>query len=191
MTGALSFLNDLAQWLGRWIPRLVLIEPTHRGVLFGPRGSARLTGPGLICYWAITHALELVPVTTRSVQLNAQVLPFVPALDAKPGIIPHIMLCGVAVQFRVEDAVRAATKALNIHALVDNRVQASVARHRAQSGNLEAWADAVLLDLRLELVPFGVVVERLDFTQHGTGLALKNVSDWNYSDSSSGTRPTP
>lgn len=47
MTGALSFLNDLAQWLGRWVPRLVLVEPTHRGVLFGPRGSARQVGPGL------------------------------------------------------------------------------------------------------------------------------------------------
>jgi regulator of protease activity HflC (stomatin/prohibitin superfamily) len=187
--GTLSFINDLAQWLGRWIPRLVLIEPTHRGVLFGPRGSARLTGPGLVCYWPITHALELVPVTTRSVQLNAQVLPL--ERLTVPGIVPHIMLCGVAVQFRVEDAVLAATKALHINALVDNRVQASVARHRAHSGNLEAWANAVVSDLRLELAPFGIVVERLDFTQHGTGVALKNVSDWNYSDSSSGARPTP
>lgn len=187
MTGALSFLNDLAQWLGRWVPRLVLVEPTHRGVLFGPRGAARVAGPGLVCYWPITHTLVLVPTTTRSVQLSSQVLPMEGALA---GIVPHVLLCAAAVQFRVDDAVLAATTALHVHALVDNRAQAAIARHLAQRGDLQVWAAAVVADLRDELHPFGVVVERLDFTHHGTGVALKNVSDWNYSDSMSGTRPS-
>lgn len=185
MTNALTFLNDLATWLGRWIPRLVLIEPTHRGVLFGPGGSARQVGPGLELYWPITHVLVMVPITTQSVQLSAQVLPL-PTL----GIVPHVFLGAAAVQFRVDDVVKCATKALHTFALVDNRAQAAVARHIIHRLDLQAWARAVVEDLRGELEPFGVVVERLDFTQSGTGVALKSISDWNHSDLSNGTRPT-
>lgn len=185
VTGALSFLNDLAQWLGRWIPRLVIVQPTHRGVLFGPRGSARELAPGLRCYWPITHVLLLVPVTTQSVQLNAQLLP----IEDAGAIIPRVLLCAAAVQFRVENAVLVSTKALHTFGLVDNRASAAVARHLNLRGDLQAWSAAVIADLRSELEPFGVLVERLDFTQHGTGVALKNVSDWNYSDTMSGKRP--
>lgn len=185
MTGALSFLNDLAQWLGRWIPRLVLVEPTHLGVLFGPRGSSRQVGPGLVYYWPITHALILVPVTTQSVQLSTQVLPG--ATD--DGLLPRVLICAVAVQFHTGDAVKAATKALNTHALIDNRASAAVVRHLGKRDDLSAWSVAVVADLRDELEAFGIVVDRLDFTQHGAGVALKNLSDWNYSDAIAGTRP--
>lgn len=185
MTGALSFLNDLAQWLGRWIPRLILVEPTHLGVLFGPRGAAKQAGPGLICYWPITHALVLMPVTTQSVQLNAQVLP-APTDD---GLLPRVLLCAAAVQFRTTDAVKAATKALNVHALVDNRASAAVARHLSKRDDIPAWSAAVVQDLSDELHSFGVIVDRVDFTHHGTGVALKNISDWSYSDATAGTRP--
>jgi regulator of protease activity HflC (stomatin/prohibitin superfamily) len=186
MTTALSWLNDLAQWLGRWIPRLVLIEPTHRGVLFGPKGSARQVGPGLVLYWPITHELVQVPVTTQSIQLTSQVLP---AADARERIVPHITVCAVAIQFRVTDAVRAATKVLNLHALVDNRTSAAIARYIAHRDDPEEWADAAVADLRRDLQPFGVAIERMDFTQLGTGIALKNMSDWTYGDNEAGTRP--
>lgn len=183
---ALSWLNDLAQWLGRWVPRLLLIEPTHRGVLFGPRGSARAVGPGLVLYWPITHALVQVPVTTQSMQLNAQILPLDESVDR---IVPHVLLCAVAIQFRVHDAVKTATRALHTFALVDNRAQAAISRHLALRRDLVAWAARAVVDLRDELDPFGITVERLDFTQHGTGVALKNVSDWSYSDHANGKRP--
>lgn len=187
MNGTLSFLNDLAQWLGRWIPRLVLIEPTHLGVLFGPRGDARQVGPGLIWYWPITHALVNVPVTTQSLQLSSQILPN--DADVDDGLLPRVLLCAAAVQFRTFDAVKVATKALHTHALVDNRASAAIARHVSHRKNLANWAEAVVADLAGELAPFGVVVDRLDFTQHGSGVALKNISDWNYADAAAGTRP--
>jgi hypothetical protein len=185
MMNAFSFLNDLAVWLGRWIPRLVLIEPTHRGVLFGPRGGARELQPGLRVYWPITHVLVLVPVTTQSVMLSTQILPIAEQGD----IIPRVLLCAQAVQFRVVNAVLVATKALHTFGLVDNRTSAAVARHLHLRGNLSDWSEAVLADLAAELNPFGVVVERLDFTQHGTGVALKNVADWNFTDNAAGGRP--
>jgi hypothetical protein len=168
---ALTWLNDLVQWLGRWVPRLVLVEPTHRGVLFGPKGSARECGPGLVLYWPITHALTLVAVTTQSVQINAQALP----LKDEGSLIPRVLLCAAAV---------------HAHALVDNRTQAAIARHRDEHGaDRLNWIGAARLDLVEELAPFGFVIERLDITQSGTGMALKNVSDWSYSDQPGGKRP--
>ena len=186
MTNALSWLNDLAEWLGRWVPRLVLIEPTHRGVRFGPRGASTLVGPGLICYWPIAQALVQIPVTTQSVGLSTQVLPFDDGTGER--MIPRVLLCSAAVQFRVSNVVAAATRALSLHALVDNRAQAAIARHHHEAGDIGRWAEAVCGDLAKELKPFGVAVERLDFTQRGVGVALKNVSDWNYSDATNGKR---
>lgn len=181
---ALAWLNDLVQWFGRWVPRLVLIEPTHRGVRFGPRGSAREVGPGLIVYWPITHGLVRVPVTTQSTQLSAQVLPHADGAE----IIPRIHLCAAAVQFRVTDPVRAATRSLNVHAVIDNRSQAAIARHVGARSDRDHWAQLVVADLRSELDRFGVEVERLDFVNQGTGVALKNIADWNYTDNLKGER---
>lgn len=187
MTNALTWLNDLAQWLGRWIPRLILIEPTHRGVLFGPRGSARLAGPGLVVYWPITHALVQIAVTTQSIQLMSQVFPID---DNDAALIPRVHLCAAAIQIRVHDAVLAATKALHLFALVDNRAQATIARHQNRHSGLQEWAANVAIELMTELEPYGVTVERLDFTGYGKGVALKNLADWSYSDGVDGKRPT-
>lgn len=187
MTSALSWLNDLAQWLGRWVPRLVLIEPTHRGVRFGPRGGSCEVGPGLVLYWPITHEVVQVPVTTQSIQLCAQILPMKDTRDDR--MIPHISVVAAAIQFRVIDAVLAATKTLNLHALIDNRTSAAIARTLEFRETPTSWQNAVVLELQEDLQPFGVSIERLDFTQLGTGVALKNVADWTYGDNEAGTRP--
>jgi hypothetical protein len=152
MSTALSFLNDLAQWLGRWVPRLVLIEVTHLGVLFGPRGTARLVGAGLRTYWPIAQNLLLVPITTQSVQLYSQILP---AAQNPADIVPRVRLVSTAIQYRIADPLAFATKALSPHALIDNRTAAAVARHVREDGDLQAWSAAVLSDVRREVEPFG------------------------------------
>lgn len=186
MTAALTWLNDLVQWLGRWIPRLVLIEPTHRGVLFGPRGSARAVGPGLVVYWPITHALFQLAVTTQSLQLTGQILP-IPQVAGE--LLPRVMVCGVSVQFKVDDPVAAATRALHMHALIQNRVQAAIAAHY-EVGPDRGWMELAEQEVAGILRPFGIVLERLDLAQHGAGMALKNLADWAYADNVNGTRPT-
>jgi hypothetical protein len=183
---ALSWLNDLIKWLGRWVPRLVLIEPTHRGVKFGPRGSATECGPGLVVYWPITHALVQIPVTTQSIYLTAQVLPIL----GDTGIIPRVLVCASAIQYRVVSPVTTATRALHLHAIVDNRTQAAIARNADHRDDRAEWSRRVILEVREELRPFGIEVERIDFTSQGTGMVLKNIADWNYTDAAAGTRPS-
>ena len=186
MSGGFAWLNELMVWLGRWVPRLILIQPTHRGVRFGPRGAACEVGPGIVLYWPITHVIVEVPVTTQSIQLCAQI---VPAPSVEGELLPRVTLCAAAMQFRVRDAVTAATSALNLHALLDNRTSAAITRHVGLAATVPAWMEAVRVDVAREVSAYGVELERLDFTQMGLGVALKNMSDWNYSDSVAGDRP--
>lgn len=196
MNAALSWLNDLIQWLGRWIPRLVLIHPTHRGVKFGPRGRTTQVGPGLVVYWPITHDLLQVPVTTQSIQLCGQIL----QLPDSAAIVPRVAVCTLNVQFTITDAVKAATKVLHFQALVSNRAHALAAHHwerrtnrarsvRARAGRESTWVRDAEADLRAEMIDYGIHLLSLDSTGIGIGVVLKNVSDWSYADSSNGKRP--
>lgn len=179
MTQAFAWVNDIVQWLGRWVPKLVLVHPTHRGVLFGPRGGARACGPGIVVYWPITHSLIQMPVTVQSIQICGQVLP----LPRREGILPDCAVAVAAVQYRVDDAVLAATTCLKPQAIVDNRGTAAIAR--AWPNELAAgddWVDRAREELRVELAAFGIELERLDITQLGIGVAVKQLQDWAYSD---------
>jgi hypothetical protein len=188
MSAALSWLNDLIQWLGRWIPRLVLIHPTHRGVRFGPSGRAVAVGPGLIVYWPITHDLIEVPVTRQSLQLCGQTLPMA---DDHAALIPRVTVCTLNLQFSISDPVKAATRILNFHAVVANRAQALAAAYwmRAADKNGTGWLLNAARDLALEMEEYGIDLTALDVAGLGTGVILKNISDWSYSDNSNGKRP--
>lgn len=173
MNNAMVWLNDLMVWLGRWIPRLLLIPATHIGIRFGPSGGARAVGPGLVVYWPISHSVLQIPVTTQSMQLASQMV----SSTVSGGVVPQVVICAVAVQYRVVDAVKAATKALHFHALVDNRTSASIAKYSHLKEDVTVWMDTAAKYLRSELKEYGIELERLDLTQNGVGVALKNISD--------------
>lgn len=185
MGAALSWLNDLAQWLGRWFPRLVLIHPTHCGVRFGRGGSAISVGPGVVIYWPIVHDLVQVPVTTISYQSCGQILHLVD----DGAIVPHVAVIATAVQFRVVDPIKAAVRALNFHAVVDNRIQAAVSKHWKGVLIDRAWCVEAKSEAAAALTPYGIELEHLDLTSVGKGCALKNLADWSYADSLEGKRP--
>jgi hypothetical protein len=182
---ALAWLNDLAQWIGRWFPRLAIVHPTHRGVRFGPGGLAKAVGPGLVVYWPVIHDLIQVPVTTISYQTCAQTL----SLESA-SIVPHIAVVANAVQFRVTDPIKAAVNALNFHAIVDNRVQAAVSKHWKGTIDDRSWCEPARAEAAAALLEYGIELQHLDVTHLGRGCALKNISDWSYSDTTDGKRPS-
>ena len=67
-----QWLNQLMEWFGKWIPRLVLIDATHVGVKFGLRGSVSTMLPGLYCYWPITTNVRQVSTRCRTIELATQ-----------------------------------------------------------------------------------------------------------------------
>lgn len=186
MTNALAWLNDLVQWLGRWIPRFVLIHPTHLGVRFGPKGGSVAVGPGLVFYWPITHDLIQVPITAQSIQLSGQVLHLA---NGESHMVPRICICILNVQFSIKDAVKAATRILNFHALVANRAQSAAAQYWRGDMDARGWIAPAQEQLEQEMEEFGIRIHRLDVAGFGIGCALKNISDWVYADQMNGKRP--
>lgn len=184
MTTALVWLNDLIQWFGRWVPRVVLIHATHKGVRFGPRGGAVAVGPGLVFYWPMTHDLVQVPITMQSLQLNGQTL----HVDYE-GVVPRVAVCTLNVQFSISDAVKAATRVLHFPALVQNRAQSIAVMHWKGQMVGGAWIEAAKEQLGRELGAFGIHVHALDIAGIGIGVVMKSVADWSYADSVNGKRP--
>jgi len=174
-------------WLGRWIPRLALIHPTHRGVRFGPKGSATSVGPGIILYWPITHDLIQVPITTQSIQMGGQILPY--ASDDPSAIFPRVSVCVLNLQFSIADVVKASTRILNFHALVTNRAQALAAQHWKPQGM--NWIEAAEQQLRTEMEDYGITVHSLEIAGMGVGVVMKSMQSYDYgaSDSVNGKRP--
>jgi len=162
-----------------------MVPPTHRGVRFGPRGDAVERGPGLVAWWPLIQQLIRIPVTTQSLQISARCM----IHDAGDGLIPRVEICALAVQYRVDEAVRAATRCLDLHALVDNRAQAAMARAWAglDRGSVETAAETARRRLTESLATYGLVVERVDVTHAGLGIAVLSFDSWGYNDDSQGT----
>lgn len=184
MGNSLQWLNDLAQWFGKLIPRVTVIPKTHRGVLFTMRGDAVERRPGVAVWWPIVQRLSPIPVTVRSMECNSCALP----MEDSEAIVPRIAICGLSIQYRVVDAVRAATSALDLHALVDNRAQALILP--AWDGNtelLQARISEAVRDGNEELVNrFGVRIEKADIVNLGIGVFMLRSQSYSYSDGTIG-----
>jgi regulator of protease activity HflC (stomatin/prohibitin superfamily) len=163
VTGALAWLNDLMTWLGRWVPRLVLVKATEEGVLFGPGGSSRRISPRLFAYWPITHQLLRISTRRRSLEVAAQ-------LHAGEAL-------SVVVVWQVRDAV-AAVQLNDPAAFLEDRTQAALCRAFALGRSNEDITEQMLNDLKTELAAYGVDVPSVDIVQRSWVLPLKNLNDY-------------
>jgi hypothetical protein len=159
-----EWLNQLMQWLGRWVPRIVLVKRTHIGVRFTHGGRVTALAPGLYCYWPITTELVLVSTLLRTSEIAAQ-------------------LCGrevvsVAVSFTVADPLMALQVFNDIFAQLDDRTQiALAAAYEPAKSNTDICSD-VRSALEPQFAPHGVAVHSVGVIQRGRVIPLKNLNDW-------------
>jgi len=73
MDAALGWIGDLVRWLTSWLPHLVLVRRTERGVKF-IRAKTKEIGPGLHFFWPITTEVEVRPVVRQVMGLGTQTL---------------------------------------------------------------------------------------------------------------------
>lgn len=160
VTSGLAWLNELMTWLGRFVPRLVLIKTGFRAVQFGPKGSLSTIEPGLHVYWPITHEITLVSVMPRTFEICAQT-------HGSEAV-------GVAVGYQIRDAALSLTSINDLRSNLDDRTQAMLARH-VKAVNIE---EAMLADLAAEYAPSGVEIQWVAVIQRGHVITLKNINDW-------------
>lgn len=158
MTNAFAWLNDLMTWLGRWVPRILLVRASHEGVRFGRRGEVVRLRPGIHVYWPIVHEVELVSMALRTLETAAQVTDG----DIK----------SVVVTYRIVDAVAVARDLYDFSSQIDMRAKAHIAGHDK---------DAILSltdSLRVEFEPLGIHINTAAYTQRSWCIPLKNLQDW-------------
>jgi hypothetical protein len=71
MESALSWIGDLARWIGQFFPRVCNVRATHHAVKF-KHGRVEQAGPGMRCYWPLTTDFVEYPVVRQAVILREQ-----------------------------------------------------------------------------------------------------------------------
>lgn len=80
MNGAFEWIGFIAEWLGKFIPRWVIVETTQRGVKFRGGDDPVLCEPGIVWYWPIRSSIEFHSVVRQTDRLETQ------TMESKDGI---------------------------------------------------------------------------------------------------------
>lgn len=172
-----QWINDLAQWAGRLFPRLTLVPPTHRGVMFGPRGGAKEVGVGLVAWWPLLQKLVQVDIRTESIDVAAIAMPtghegiaeeilgdHTLKYDTSGFNIPRVETLAAVVQWQVINARDAALGMVDMKRMIDNTCQAEI----SEAGNVEGAREAIA-EIMAE---YGVDILTLKQTSSGQAAAL-------------------
>ena len=74
MDSALAWVGQIAAWVGRFIPRLLVIEATHGGVKFVRGWKVRQLNSGMHIYWPLTTKVSFFPIARQADDLRSQTL---------------------------------------------------------------------------------------------------------------------
>ena len=153
---AFAWLNDLMQWVARWVPRVRLIRETHRGILFQRAGRTLQIEPGLCWHWPLVSELEQVSMLERSSLTSAQLV--------------GCRLVALVIVYRVTDALACALRYRQINSRIENEAKIAATRTDANAERIKEHL----------VQTFGDVVEVIDVcaSSDGEGFALKQFGDW-------------
>ena len=71
MGEALAWVGQIFEWVGRFIPRWVIIPPTRGGIKFVHGSKVVPLGPGIHWYWPAVTEYHEYPVARQGVDLDA------------------------------------------------------------------------------------------------------------------------
>lgn len=72
MDSAFAWLSQIVEWFGQFIPKRVLVDPTHAALKFVKGRLGIALKPGMHFYWPITTNLYTYPVARQTVDLRSQ-----------------------------------------------------------------------------------------------------------------------
>ena len=182
---AFAWLNDFARWLAAWVPRLTLVPPTHRAILFGPRGGAVERGPGIVFWWPIAQKMRRIPTVPQAMETCSRLLPLAPQVSGGPmaDIVPRAAVVGLVIEFTIVDPLLAALATTQLRAIIDNRVQARFGKEwSGQVDSAAAVAERTATATGPGLLrSFGVRLDSVQVGNAGPVASIKLVNDWSHS----------
>jgi regulator of protease activity HflC (stomatin/prohibitin superfamily) len=74
MEGALAWISQIAEWLGRFVPRWVILDTTMGAVKFVRGARAVPLRAGVHVYWPVTTTLQTYPTARQADGLPSQTI---------------------------------------------------------------------------------------------------------------------
>jgi len=170
---ALAWVGYIAEWCGRFIPRLLIIRSTHAGVKYRRGKDALPMLPGLHVYWPLVTEIEVIPVARQTHNLPSQSLL---TKDMK-----RVVVSGVVV-YSIKDIVATLSRNWDVSDTINDITMLAVT-HVITSHTLdyllEHLTDEVQTELtrvtRRKLSTYGVKVYRTALTDFAECIILKNI----------------
>lgn len=175
MEAALAWIGYIVEWLGLFIPRLVIVRSTHAGVRFRYGKQATAIKPGLCVYWPIVTEVEVIAVARQTLNLPSQ------SLTTKDG---HRVVVGGMVVYSITDVVASMAKAWDVADAIKDVSMSAITKVITKMEYADILGDitgdvqaAITKETRRTLKSFGVRVYRTAITDFSKAIVLKNIGD--------------
>src|SRR5216684_1090213 len=72
MESALAWIGKLAEWIGAFVPRWIILDTTYGGVKYVGGKRPVALGPGIHWYWPARTTTDLYPTARQTDDLRSQ-----------------------------------------------------------------------------------------------------------------------
>jgi regulator of protease activity HflC (stomatin/prohibitin superfamily) len=177
METAFSWISEIAQWLGRFIPRLLIVRSTHAGVKFRHGKRPEPLAPGLRFYWPLVTEVEVIPIARQTHNLPTQALL---TADGK-----KVVVSGVVV-YKIKDIVATIARNWDVSDTINDitmvAIMQVVTTHTLEyllKHLTDEVQDKLTHETRKKLRVYGVGVYWTALTDFAECLVIKNISSGN------------
>lgn len=152
---AFSWLSQLVQFLGSLIPRLLVVQWSHRAVKYRNGYDRILLEPGRHLYWPIMSPIEICAVVRQTLDVPTR------ALETADG---HAVVASGVVEYEIVDAVTFLSESENGYDSIRLVAGAALWRSVRQSTLEELREDGesmqrlLVAEMQEDLAPYGVKV---------------------------------
>ena len=175
MNEALGWIGQIVEWLGRWIPRLLIVQADHAGVRWRHGHDATLIEPGLRFYWPLVTEVELTPTSRQTISTGTQTLTTVDG---------HVVTISLVLVYRVTNPVAALNRTYEYEDTLDDvarttaiDVVTSSTYEYLQSEIAGEVEDRILRDARSLLRRYGITVESAGMADFAKARTFRIMGD--------------
>lgn len=170
MESAFAWLGDIINWLGKFVPRLLIMKATHGGIAFRGGKTIKKLSPGLIFYWPLITEISTYPTVRQTSNLPTQVLM---SADGKSVAVGGIVI------YKVNDIVKALGSVWDLDDVIRDMSLLAISKIIFNKTVTEVCQDHEVInkelteELRKKLLEFGVEVIAFCMSDFSTCMVLK------------------
>ncbi len=172
MSSALSWINDLARWVGQFFPRWVIVKVNEGGLCFRGNKTFELH-PGVNFWWPARSRIQVIPIVRRTLQTPTQVV-------YGSSFLPNSVAAFVT--FHIFNVTLALRDNWRLGSLIEDETQnilaATVAGQDLSKMDIKGLAQQLTREVAEVLRPYGIGVEKVGIVHLAPSIPIKHLNDW-------------